>query len=1057
MPLNGTAGAGSIRPYGFSGKTKSFFTQSYTTPGNFSWTPPNGTANAEVLVVGGGGPGGSGFDRTGGAGGGGGLIYYASYPVTPGSSIPITVGAGGTVTGLTIPSSGGNSVFGSLTAIGGGYGGASAFPLGFLAIAGSTYNRQLTNVAFTASGTTITATIPSQLTYTGVTFTYNSLTKMVTGTTSATHGLLFGNQIIVSGTTATTNAPNGTWIVNSVPTATTFTFHISNGLEPTGSIGNGTVQTPSAHGLSVGQQFTVSGTTASTNPPNNVQTDFSTNVLGTYYTIASVPASNTFTFTALAAPTGTITNGIVGLPECTFITASSRATGTASAHNFAVGNYANIMGPSSTGLNNLPSRTNQRLFYNSSFDHTRLYGCSFSYSGDIITVTTPSAHGFSVGSTFTVYNTTATTNPPNESGTVLSVVSPTQFTFQATSIPTGTITNGDVMGCLITVTTTSAHGVIEGGGFASSINIASTTSVLNPPIYQTVVASVPSSTTLTFNTPVAPYNPRFTGATFSYSGTTVTVTTASAHGLAVNSMVEISGVTASTNAPNGTFYIATVPTATTFTYTALSVPTGTLSTGTVTERIGNTSAATVSLFAPSYQYYFRIPYQITAIPTSTSFKINCNPAPTGTITSGSLGIPPSNGGSAGSGGHNQSGKNGTITTGTAGQGNASGDGYDSSFGIFTSGGGGGAGGSGGDGSDQGGGAGGIGLQYFGTTYGSGGGGSVQTLMSSGSIKTTSAMSWTGSTITATYADAHGLSVGSVIRVANCSMANVAVSSASYSGTTITLNTSTAHGYTVGDTIYPYAFTASTNAPNGTYTVSSVPNATSLTYIVSSAPTGTLVVGQLLQSGKYHPSGNYTVTSVPTTTTLTFANTGGLTPIGNAMNACTTYGRFTGIAPTFTYSGTKITVTCPVAHNLQYAGQSIRVHNVSATTNAPNGSFRVSRIISSTVFQYIVSSAPTGTLSGGFWETPATYTHVFGNTETTTGALLPGTITSGGGAGAVSFPLDGTYTSFNGGNGTGGTGGGGGAPAYQYADSNAVIPLGGQGGSGAVIVRYYAWS
>jgi hypothetical protein len=91
----------------------------------------------QVLVVAGGG--GGGMDM-GGGGGGGGVIYNNSYTITSGSVINVTVGNGGSgapaagTSGqpgshqYTISATqGGNSVFGSITAIGGGYGGSSYF------------------------------------------------------------------------------------------------------------------------------------------------------------------------------------------------------------------------------------------------------------------------------------------------------------------------------------------------------------------------------------------------------------------------------------------------------------------------------------------------------------------------------------------------------------------------------------------------------------------------------------------------------------------------------------------------------------------------------------------------------------------------------------------------------------------------------------------------------------------------------------------------------------------------------------------------------------------
>jgi hypothetical protein len=98
----------------------------------------------EVLVVAGGG--GGGMDM-GGGGGGGGVVYTPKYNVSRGDSISVTVGAGGwgapagsggyrgdgagpqpSSHQFTIPATnGGNSVFGTITAIGGGYGASSYY------------------------------------------------------------------------------------------------------------------------------------------------------------------------------------------------------------------------------------------------------------------------------------------------------------------------------------------------------------------------------------------------------------------------------------------------------------------------------------------------------------------------------------------------------------------------------------------------------------------------------------------------------------------------------------------------------------------------------------------------------------------------------------------------------------------------------------------------------------------------------------------------------------------------------------------------------------------
>lgn len=89
----------------------------FTAVGGHTFTPTF-TGTVDVLVVAGGGGGGSSW---GGGGGGGGVISSRSFPVSNGVGIPITVGGGGAGT-----ANGSNSVFSSLTAIGGGQGGTWA-------------------------------------------------------------------------------------------------------------------------------------------------------------------------------------------------------------------------------------------------------------------------------------------------------------------------------------------------------------------------------------------------------------------------------------------------------------------------------------------------------------------------------------------------------------------------------------------------------------------------------------------------------------------------------------------------------------------------------------------------------------------------------------------------------------------------------------------------------------------------------------------------------------------------------------------------------------------
>ena len=96
---------------------------SFTSSGTFA--AASGLTSVDVLVVAGGAGGGGAHPsiNAGGGGGAGGLVFMPSYPVTPGGTISVTVGDGGTAG--SAGASGGDgqdSVFGTLTAKGGGNG-----------------------------------------------------------------------------------------------------------------------------------------------------------------------------------------------------------------------------------------------------------------------------------------------------------------------------------------------------------------------------------------------------------------------------------------------------------------------------------------------------------------------------------------------------------------------------------------------------------------------------------------------------------------------------------------------------------------------------------------------------------------------------------------------------------------------------------------------------------------------------------------------------------------------------------------------------------------------
>jgi hypothetical protein len=94
--------------------------QRFTTTGTTSWTAPSDVTQVEVLVVAAGGTGASDSATNvgNGGGGGGGVIYNSAYPVTPGQSYTVTVGAGGAPVNSNVAgTSGGNSVFDKIICI----------------------------------------------------------------------------------------------------------------------------------------------------------------------------------------------------------------------------------------------------------------------------------------------------------------------------------------------------------------------------------------------------------------------------------------------------------------------------------------------------------------------------------------------------------------------------------------------------------------------------------------------------------------------------------------------------------------------------------------------------------------------------------------------------------------------------------------------------------------------------------------------------------------------------------------------------------------------------
>lgn len=160
------------------------------------------------------------------------------------------------------------------------------------------------------------------------------------------------------------------------------------------------------------------------------------------------------------------------------------------------------------------------------------------------------------------------------------------------------ITGVAISGRTVTVTTSAAHGLAVGTpivvqdtflGFANG-NFIIETITTSAPFTFTYSARAANTTSISAlfdsNKTVVYTGNLYTGAqigaaptAMAYVGSQITVTTTVPHGLSIGNEIAVTGTTASTNAPNGSFYVAGVDSATKFVYYASAVPTGTLAFG----------------------------------------------------------------------------------------------------------------------------------------------------------------------------------------------------------------------------------------------------------------------------------------------------------------------------------------------------------------------------------------------------------------------------------------------------------------------------------------------
>jgi len=202
---------------------------------------------------------------------------------------------------------------------------------------------------------------------------------------------------------------------------------------------------------------------------------------------------------------------------------------------------------------------------------------SIAVSGNQLTVTTTIPHGLSVGNEIAVTGIIGT-NPPNGNYTVASVLSQTIFTYFANPIlgvPSGlTATSSSVY---VRPQGTVNHRAFDGGVlFSSNANSNNKSSIRQTRRYFRYQSG--KGIQMSTGTIMRPYA---TIDSLTSSSTTVTVQTREAHNIQPGATIVIAGVT-NDAAYNGTFTVATILSATKFTYTAISAPSITTASGLIT-------------------------------------------------------------------------------------------------------------------------------------------------------------------------------------------------------------------------------------------------------------------------------------------------------------------------------------------------------------------------------------------------------------------------------------------------------------------------------------------
>jgi hypothetical protein len=200
---------------------------------------------------------------------------------------------------------------------------------------------------------------------------------------------------------------------------------------------------------------------------------------------------------------------------------------------------------------------------------------AFTYVTTTITCTTAFPHGLEKGNFIYVRSTTSSAGGAiNGAWIVTAVLTNNSFTFTVPTAPTGTLTN---TADNLTLYARPA-GYVESRSFDGGVAFSAGSAVVNSQLIRQSrrYFRYQSGKGIQFSTGTS-LKPSLFVTSITSSTTTATVTTRFAHSLAVGTTVIVAN--ADQAAYNGTFLVATTPTATTFTYTMASDPGVTPATG----------------------------------------------------------------------------------------------------------------------------------------------------------------------------------------------------------------------------------------------------------------------------------------------------------------------------------------------------------------------------------------------------------------------------------------------------------------------------------------------